>query len=94
MSGNDDPRSDAVALLRRAVAGLPEQVREIAVRTDAGLFAGELARECLDQGLRFAIGAKRNTALWRAALAMPDHGWVPAIGMEHAEIAVCDYIPD
>jgi hypothetical protein len=94
LSGNDDPRSDAVALLRRAVTGLPEQVREIAVRADAGLFAGELARECLDRGIRFAIGAKRNTALWRAALAMPDHGWVPAIGMEHAEIAVCDYIPD
>jgi hypothetical protein len=94
LSGNDDPRSDAVALLRRAVAGLPEQVREIAVRADAGLFAGELARECLDRGIRFAIGAKRNTAIWRAALAIGDDAWVAAIGMEHAEIAVCDYIPD
>jgi Transposase DDE domain group 1 len=94
VSGNDDPRASAVGLLRRALAGLPAGVDTVRVRLDAGYFAGEIARECLFRKVKFAIGAKRNTALWRAALAIPEHAWVPAIGMEHAELAVCDYVPD
>jgi hypothetical protein len=94
LSGNDDPRASAVGLLRRVLAGLPEGVGKVRVRMDAGYFAGEIARECLWRGIEFAIGAKRNPALWRAAAAIADHAWVAAIGMEHAEVAVCDYLPD
>ena len=94
LSGNDDPRASAVGLLRRGLAGLPEGVGKVRVRMDAGYFAGEIARECLFRGIQFAIGAKRNQAVWRAATTIPDHAWVPAIGMEHAEVAVCDYVPD
>jgi hypothetical protein len=94
LSGNDDPRASAVGLLRRGLAGLPEGVGKVRVRMDAGYFAGQIARECLFRGIQFAIGAKRNQAVWRAATTIPDHAWVPAIGMEHAEVAVCDYIPD
>jgi Transposase DDE domain group 1 len=94
LSGNDDSRASAVGLLRRALAGLPEGVQKVRVRMDAGYFAGEIARECLFRKVEFAIGVKRNTAVWRAALAIPEHAWVPAIGMEHAELAVCDYVPD
>jgi hypothetical protein len=45
LSGNDDPRSHAAALLRRALAALPEGARagRVALRVDAGYFAGELA---------------------------------------------------
>jgi Transposase DDE domain group 1 len=94
LSGNDDPRASAVGLLRRGLAGLPEGVGKIRVRMDAGYFAGQIARECLFRGIEFAIGATRNPALWRVAAAIGDHAWVPAIGMEHAEVAVCDYVPD
>jgi hypothetical protein len=94
LSGNDDPRASAVGLLRRGLAGLPEGVATVRVRMDAGYFAGEIARECLFQGVEFAIGAKRNPAVCRAATTIGDHVWVPAIGMDHAEVAVCDYVPD
>jgi hypothetical protein len=94
LSGQDDPRASAVGLLRRGLAGLPEGVRKVRVRMDAGYFAGQIARECLLRGIQFAIGAKRNPAVWRAATTIPDHAWIPAIGMEHAEVAVCDYVPD
>jgi hypothetical protein len=94
LSGNDDPRASAVGLLRRGLAGLPEGVDKVRVRMDAGYFAGQIARECLFRDIEFAIGAKRNQAVWRAAMTIAEHAWVPAIGMEHAEVAVCDYIPD
>ncbi len=94
LSGNDDPRASVVGLLRRGLAGLPEGVRKVRVRMDAGYFAGQIARECLFRGVEFAVGAKRNQAVWRAAMTIADHDWVAAIGMEHAEVAVCDYIPD
>ncbi|HEX5119293.1 MAG TPA: transposase [Pseudonocardiaceae bacterium] len=87
LSGNDDPRASAVGLLRRGLASLPTGVGAVRVRMDAGYFAGEIARECLFRKVEFAIGAKRNAAVWRVALAIPEHAWVPAIGMEHAELA-------
>ena len=94
LSGNDDPRASVVVLLRRGLACLPAGVEKVRVRMDAGFFAGQIARECLFREIEFAIGATRNPVLWRAAAAIPEHSWVPAIGMEHAEVAVCDYVPD
>jgi len=61
---------------------------------DAGFFAGQIARECLFRGVEFAIGARRNPVIWRAAATIGGHEWVPAIGMDHGEVAVCDYVPD
>ena len=73
LAGDQDPRSHVVALLGRALAALPERVREgaraagrkIALRADAGYFAGELARAAAAEGMEFAIGAKRITACGR-----------------------------
>lgn len=110
-SGNDDPRSGVVALLRRALASVRAALgttgttgttsgnsgnsgNKIAVRVDAGYFAGDLARECLAQGVHFAIGAKRIAPLWRCLSGIDDDAWVPAIGMDDTEVAVADYIPD
>ncbi len=44
--GTDDPRASAPALLRRALASLPAAARagRVAMRADAGYFAGALAR--------------------------------------------------
>ncbi len=45
--GTDDPRATAPGLLRRALAALPERARtggRVAMRADAGYFAGQLAR--------------------------------------------------
>ncbi len=64
-SGTDDPRATAPDLLRRALAGLPGRARaggRVALRADAGYFAGQLAH---DEHIWFAIGARRIAPLWR-----------------------------
>ena len=107
LAGNEDPRSGVVGLLRRALASvraaLPAPVpvtgmtatgpSQVKVRVDAGYFAGDLARECLAQQVKFAIGAKRIAPLWRCLSGIDDQAWVPAIGMEATDLAVADYIP-
>ena len=89
LSGKDDPRSSVVALLKRALAALPEAVRDgaaaagrkIRLRVDAGYFAGELARAAVAEGLEFAIGAKRITSMWKALAGIPEDAWTDAIDM-------------
>ena len=66
--GTDDPRATAPDLLRRALAALPAAARasgRVAMRADAGYFAGQLARAADDERIAFAIGAKRIAPLWR-----------------------------
>jgi hypothetical protein len=93
MPGAADPRSNCVELLDRSIAALPEGVQQIRARWDAGYFAAALAQACVERGVQFAIGAKRNTAVVRAAAAAADAHWVPAIGMDDTELAVIDYLP-
>src|SRR5450755_1852844 len=62
-SGTDDPRATAPDLLRRALAALPGRARaggRVALRADAGYFAGALARAAHDEHISFAIGANRR----------------------------------
>jgi hypothetical protein len=96
--GRTDGRSTVKKLLRRALATLPQGVAEVKVRVDAGYFAGELALECLAQGVRFAIGAKRIKPLWAEAAKIPDGAWTPAIGLDdegrEGEVAVMPYVPN
>jgi hypothetical protein len=96
LSGNDDPRSHAGKLLRRALAALPAEVRagRVRLRADAGYFAGELARVAFFEGVGFAIGAKRIAPLWRLLSGIGEADWVDAIDMDGAEVAVADYRPD
>ena len=95
--GTDDPRAGAAALLRRALACLPQRAREggrVALRADAGYFAGQLARAAHEERIAFAIGAKRIAPLWRLLDGIAEDDWREAIGMEHAQVAVADYRPD
>src|SRR5262249_60028196 len=65
--GADDPRATAPDLLRRALACLPAAARagRVAMRADAGYFAGQLARAAHNEHIGFAIGARRIAPLWR-----------------------------
>jgi hypothetical protein len=96
--GRTDGRCTVKRLLRRALAALPPGVAEVKVRVDAGYFAGELALECLAQGVRFAIGAKRIKPLWAQAAKIPENAWTPAIGLDdegrEGEVAVMAYVPN
>jgi hypothetical protein len=95
--GTDDPRATAPGLLRRALAALPRRARQsgrVAVRADAGYFAGQLARAAHDEQIAFAIGAKRIAPLWRLLAGIADDAWHDAIDMDGAQVAVAEYCPD
>ena len=93
MGGTEDPRSNAVEVLDAAIGALPDGVAHISCRWDAGYFAADLATACLARGVSFAIGAKRTRPLMVAAQHAPQDAWVPAIGMEHTQVAIIDYLP-
>ncbi len=94
--GTDDPRATAPDLLRRALACLPAAARSgrVALRGDAGYFAGQLARAAHDEHISFAIGAKRIAPLWRLLAGIADDDWHDAIDMDNAQVAVAEYCPD
>ena len=93
LAGDEDPRSSVVELIRRAHAQLPAGVGQVALRMDAGYFAADAAIAAHDLEIKFAIGVKRNTAVWRAATAVSDRAYVPVIGMDDTEVAVIPYAP-
>ncbi|MGV1006935.1 MAG: transposase, partial [Candidatus Nanopelagicales bacterium] len=93
MGGAEDPRANCVDILDRSIAALPAGVDQIRCRWDAGYFAAELAKACIARGVEFAIGAKRTRPLIAAAQRVPEHAWIPAVGMEDTEIAIVDYLP-
>ena len=95
--GTDDPRATAPDLLRRALACLPAAARQpgrVAMRADAGYFAGQLARAAHDAHIAFAIGAKRIAPLWRLLAGIAEDDWHDAIEMDNAQVAVAKYCPD
>jgi hypothetical protein len=94
--GTDDPRATAPGLLRRALAALPAAARagRVALRADAGYFAGQLARAAHDEKIAFAIGAKRIAPLWRLLAGLADDDWHDAIEMDGAQVAVAQYCPE
>jgi hypothetical protein len=94
--GTDDPRATAPDLLRRALACLPAAARagRVAMRADAGYFAGQLARAAHDAKIAFAIGAKRIAPLWRLLAGIAEEDWHDAIEMDGAQVAVAEYCPD
>ena len=95
--GTDDPRATAPDLLRRALAALPPRARRsgrVAMRADAGYFAGALARAGHEARIAFAIGAKRIAPLWRLLAGIAEDDWHDAIDMDNAQVAVAEYCPD
>ena len=101
LAGDQDPRSSVVGLLGRALAALPQAVRDgaaaagrkIALRADAGYFAGDLARAAAAADMAFAIGAKRITSMWKALAGIAEDAWRDAIQMQGAQVAVSPYHP-
>ncbi|MFY9932022.1 MAG: transposase, partial [Streptosporangiaceae bacterium] len=75
---------------------LPPAARagRVALRADAGYFAGQLARAAHEKKIAFAIGAKRIAPLWRLLAGIAGDAWQDAIEMDNAQVAVADYCPD
>jgi hypothetical protein len=94
--GTDDPRARAGPAAPRA-GRPPPRVRApglVAMRADAGYFAGQLARAAHDEDIGFAIGAKRIAPLWRLLAGVAEQDWHDAIEMDGAQVAVAQYCPD
>ena len=94
LDGREDARAGIVDRLTRAVHALPEAVAEINARFDTGYFAVDLARACVQMGVRFAIGVRRNSAVLRQVQAVPEAAWSEATGMDGTQVAVMEYLPD
>ena len=62
----------------------------MAMRADAGYFAGQLARAAPKERIASAIGAKRIAPLWRLLAGIAED-WTDAIGMDNAQVAVAEY---
>ena len=92
---DDDPRATAPDLLRRALACLPAAARagRVAMRADAGYFAGQLARTAHDAHIGFAIGARRIAPLWRLLADLADDAWHEAIDMDATTRKYCGSRP-
>jgi DDE family transposase len=75
--GTDDPRAGASALLRRALAALPKRARQsgrVALRADAGYFAGQLARAAHDEHIYGPIRQRQPPAQGGSVLRLgPRH---------------------
>jgi hypothetical protein len=69
-------------------------LRGVALRADAGYFAGALARAAHEARIGFAIGAKRIVPLWRLLAGIAEDDWHDAIDMDGAQVAVAEYCPD
>lgn len=93
LAGDNDPRPHAPALIREAIAALPQGCARPRVRADSGLFSGDVARSALNAGADFAIAAARNPAVRAAMRDIPESAWQPAKVMRDAEVAACDYAP-
>lgn len=91
-SGRTDPRPQAPSLIARAVAALPDGLLRPVVRCDSGFFSRKVAEAALREGCDFAIAARRTSATWRAARAVPEAAWRRCRDME-AEVAWCSYVP-
>ena len=93
MAGDADPRSSVVARIEGVHAHLAPLVEQIALRMDAGYFAADAALAAARLNMVFAIGVKRNTAVWAAMATVPDRAYVPVIGMDDTEVALIPYAP-
>jgi hypothetical protein len=101
LNGDQDPCSNTARLLDRALAALPPAVRDgaraagrkIALRADAGYFAGELARAAAAGNMVFAVGAKPISSMWKALAAIREDAWRDAIDRPNAQVAVSRHRP-
>ena len=93
LAGDQDPRSTAPGLLRRALRSLPGGVGEVKMRADGGYFAVDLAVAAHREGVGFAIGAKRIAPVWAALGGISESDWTEAIDMPGAQVAVAHYCP-
>jgi YD repeat-containing protein len=61
------------------------------VRADIGYCSKDIAWQIVAAGADFAIGVQRQPKIWRLLNQIDDTSWIPAIGMDRAEVTAIDY---
>jgi hypothetical protein len=61
------------------------------VRADIGFCSQAFACAVVAAGADFAIGVQRQPKIWHLLTTVPERDWIPAVGMDRAEIAAIDY---
>lgn len=76
-NGNASPGSAALAFLQETLAQLPEEVTDIALRSDSAWYQADLMDFCEERGYRFCIGADRDEAVQHVMMSVDETDWQP-----------------
>jgi hypothetical protein len=93
LADNAAPSLTATALLRRALATLPQGHGEVRLRGDSDYYTLDLLHACRQEQVVFAVSVPRSTAMWRSLGRIGEQDWRPAVDMARAEVAETSYCP-
>jgi hypothetical protein len=94
LAGNASTRGEEPRLLlRRVLDYLPDGHGAVNARLDSGFYRVELLQDCRRRGVRFSISVPRSSAMWSALERIDEQAWVPADGLDGAEVAETRYSP-
>lgn len=75
--GNESPAAKALPFLIKMVEGLPEEVKQIRLRSDAAWYQAEVMDYCDQHKIKFAIGGKQCDSIMEAFEMIPSEQWEP-----------------
>jgi hypothetical protein len=75
--GNVAPATRNLAFIKYCVRQMPKGKRIAALRSDSAAYQAEIINYCEDHGIRFAIGADLDTAVFKDIAAIPEDDWKP-----------------
>jgi hypothetical protein len=73
--GNQSPASGALPFLIKMKEGLPEQINQIRLRSDAAWYQADVMDYCDQHKIKFAIGGKKTEAMMQAIEVIPIKQW-------------------
>lgn len=78
-NANANKATDLVATLDRALAQLPDGLRDrVLIRSDGGGYSHDFFNAVVERKLKFSIGWQANPDVAQAIDALPEHAWAPA----------------
>lgn len=73
--GNESPAAGAMPFLLKIIEGMPEEVKQIRLRSDAAWYQAQVMDYCDQHKIEFAIGGKQSEPMMQAIEAIPSEQW-------------------
>lgn len=73
--GNEPPASRNREFIQACKANMPEGRRITRLRADSAAYQAEIINDCMREGIKFAIGAHKDSAVMAAIAAIPETAW-------------------